>query len=53
MGNIAKRRKYHDLLTYFCDALGASQPKNVCALAVDMAKYNGMSMAELFQKLQG
>ena len=52
-GNIARRRKYHDLLTYFCDALGASQPKNVCALAVDMAKYNGMSMAELFQKLQG
>lgn len=53
LGNIARRWNYHDLMTYFCDALGAGQPKNICALAVDMAKYNDMSMAELFQKLQG
>lgn len=53
MGKIAKRKKYPNLLTYFCDALGASQPQNICALAVDMAKYNKMSMAELFKELQG
>lgn len=53
MGKIAKRKKYPNLLTYFCDALGASQPRNICALAVDMAKYNKMSMAEIFKELQG
>lgn len=45
-------RKYPDLLTYLCDEIGASQPKNVCALATDLAKYNNMTMGKLFTKLQ-
>ena len=41
------------LTNYLCDVMGASQPKNVCALAVDLAKYNGMTMGELFTKYEG
>lgn len=44
---------YSDLLMYFCDCLGVSQPRNVCALAVDLARINGMKMSELFQMYQG
>lgn len=46
------RCNYESLLDYFCNHIGASQPRNVCALAVDMAKYNNMTMGELFTKLQ-
>lgn len=46
-------RKYITLLEYLCEEIGASQPGNVCALAVDLAKYNNISMAELFRKYQG
>ena len=41
------------LTTYLCDVVGASQPKNVCACAMDLAKYNSMSMGELFTKYEG
>lgn len=41
------------LTDYLCDFIGASQPRNVCALAVDLAKYNKMTMAELFRKYEG
>lgn len=40
---------HKDLLTYFCDELHVSTERNVCALAVDLAKYNEMSLAELFR----
>lgn len=43
----------NSLSDYFCDVIGASQPKNVCALAVDLAKYNNMTMGELFAKCEG
>lgn len=46
-------RRYNTLSDYFCDEIGASQPKNVCALAVDLAKYNGITMGELFTKYEG
>lgn len=46
-------RKYKTLSDYFCDEIGASQPRNVCALAVDLAKYNGITMGELFTKYEG
>lgn len=46
-------RKYDTLSDYLCDEIGASQPKNICALAVDLAKYNGMTMGELFAKYEG
>lgn len=46
-------REYSGLLEYLCEELGASQPRNVCALAVDLAKYNNMTMGELFTKYEG
>lgn len=42
-----------NLSNYLCDVVGASQPRNVCALAIDLAKYNNMTMAELFTKCEG
>ena len=44
---------YHNLLEYFCDHLGASKASNVFALAKDLAKYNKMTIAELFKTYQG
>lgn len=41
------------LTNYLCDVIGASQPRNVCALAVDLAKYNNMTMGDLFAKYEG
>ena len=46
-------REYSGLLEYLCEEIGASQPRNVCALAVDLAKYNNMTMGELFTKYEG
>lgn len=46
------RCSYESLMDYFCNHIGASQPRNVCALAVDMARHNNMSMGKLFNKLQ-
>lgn len=51
-GGVNRRDHYDTLLDYFCNNIGVSQPRNVCALAVDMAKYNGMTMGELFTLLQ-
>jgi len=45
--------KYESLSDYLCNCVGASQPKNVCACAMDLAKYNSMSMGELFRKYEG
>lgn len=42
-------REYESLTRYFCDEIGCSQPRNVTALATDLAAQNGMTMAELFQ----
>lgn len=47
------RRDSPDLLTYFCDEIGATQPRNIAALAADMAKYNNMTMAKLFGLTMG
>lgn len=46
-------KEYNDLSEYLCDCIGASQPRNVCACAMDLAKYNDMSMGELFEKYEG
>lgn len=48
-----RRTKYESLLEYLCENIGASQLRNVCALAVDLAKYNNMTMGELFTKYEG
>lgn len=42
--------QYAKLTDYLCYGIGASQSKNVCACCVDLAKYNDMTMAELFEK---
>ena len=44
--------QYANLSDYLCYGVGASQPKNVCACAMDLAKYNNMSMGELFEKYE-
>ena len=43
----------NNLSDYLCDVIGASQPRNACALSVDLARYNNMTMAELFAKCEG
>lgn len=47
-----RSKKYESLSDYLCNCVGASQPRNVCALAMDLAKYNGMTMGELFKKYE-
>ena len=47
------KRKYKSLSDYLCNCVGASQPRNVCACAMDLAKYNGMSMGKLFEIYEG
>ena len=42
----------YSLTEYISDVIGASLPKNVCAVAVDLAKYNYMTMGELFAKYE-
>ena len=44
---------YDSLLTYMGEELGASVERNVCALAVDLARANGMTMAKLFEVYEG
>lgn len=47
------QKEHGPLSEYLCDEVGASLPKNVCACAVDLAKYNDMTMGELFEKYEG
>lgn len=46
-------QKYDDLSDYLCNCVGVSQPRNVCACAMDLSKYNDMTMGELFEKYEG
>ena len=46
-------RKYRKLTEYLCDEIGASSPRNVCACAMDLARYNGITLGELFRKYEG
>lgn len=45
--------EYENLTTYMCEELGASVERNVCALAVDLARANGLTMARLFEIYEG
>ena len=45
--------EYETLLTYMAEELGASVERNICALAVDLARANGLSMAKLFEIYEG
>ena len=51
--NNVKPREYSCLTEYMREELGASTENNVCALAVDLAKANGMTMAKLFEVYEG
>lgn len=41
---------YNSILHYIYEHVGATSPKNVCAILVDLAKYNDMTVGELCQK---
>ena len=45
--------EYNTLLEYIGEELHASTGTNVCALAVDLARANGMTMAKLFETYEG
>ena len=44
---------YDTLTEYMGNELGASTEKNICALAVDLARANGLTMAQLFKIYEG
>ena len=46
-------KEFESLSEYLCNEVGASLPRNVCACAMDLAKYNDMTMSELFEKYEG
>lgn len=52
-GGMITLEKFSDLLRYLCDEMGCSQPRNICALTKDLARYNNMKLSELFKKYQG
>ena len=42
-------KQHEDILSYFCEEFGVSTEHNVCALVTDIAKYNNMTVAEVFK----
>lgn len=51
-GSMGLTDSYESLTSYLCDCVGASTGKNVCACAMDLAKYNNMTLGELFNKYE-
>lgn len=47
------KREYGDILKYINDELNLSTETNICALCVDLAYYNGITLSELFKKYLG
>lgn len=45
--------RYNNLIEYLCIGMRASTEKNVCACATDLAKYNNMTMGQLFREYEG
>lgn len=45
-------KKYQSLSEYLCEFIGASTPQNVVACVMDLAKFNHLSMGELFKKYE-
>ena len=43
---------YESLFDYLCNYMGASNPTNVTALSMDLAKANHLTLADLFKKYQ-
>lgn len=44
---------YRNLLTYLEEEVGCTSFKNVCAVTKDLARYNAITLGELFQEYQG
>ena len=44
---------YDSLMDYFHKGLHVGMESNICALAIDLARVNGMSMAKLFNVFEG
>lgn len=44
---------YDSLIDYFHNGLGVGMESNICALAVDLGRANGMTMSRLFQTFEG
>ncbi|HDR3897007.1 MULTISPECIES: hypothetical protein [Bacillus] len=54
VGEESYKNDWHvNLLEYLDIEMGCTAFTNVCAVAKDLAKYNNMTMAELFKKYQG
>lgn len=47
------QRKYYNLTDYLSHEISVGLLKNICALATDLAKYNNMTLGELFTKYEG
>jgi len=45
--------KYDTLTEYMCYEMDISMESNICALAVDLARANGLTMAKLFEIYEG
>lgn len=43
-------RKYLDMLDYLENEIGATSLANVCAVCIDLARQNGLSLSELLEK---
>ncbi|PFL23224.1 hypothetical protein COJ07_06505 [Bacillus cereus] len=54
VGEESYKNDWHVNLQEYLDIeMGCTTFKNVCAVTKDLAKYNNMTMAELFEKYQG
>lgn len=49
---ISKDINYQSLSEYLCEFIGASTPNNVVACTMDLAKFNNMTMGQLFSKYE-
>lgn len=49
---ISKDINYQSLSEYLCEFIGASTPHNVVACAMDLAKFNHLTMGGLFKKYE-
>ena len=49
---ISEDKEFDSLSEYLCCFVGASMPRNVVACAMDLAKFNNMTMGQLFSKYE-
>lgn len=49
---ISEDEEFDSLTGYLCEFIGASTPYNVVACAMDLAKFNSITMGQLFSKYE-